>query len=350
MSKNRYQYNASALLQNKQVESNHFVISDAAFKSLPVPEAYIELFNGFQVHWVIAGEECKSLQRAKEIWHWLDTVNATRFDTLIIIGGGTTTDLGAFVASTYKRGLNFILIPTTLLGMVDAAIGGKNGINFNGIKNAIGTFTEPSKITIDTSWLKTLPKRELLNGWMELSKHALVGDELLWKELGHYTPNDPDINWDKLVKAGSSIKRKIIESDFRESGERKILNFGHTIGHALESVAAESKTPLDHGFAVGVGMIVSLHWSAHRADEAFNKSELRDASDQLKKWLINEDNGDPWRWSTSQNPSELWPFMRKDKKNTSNAVLDIQLIGIGEANWDCPLEKLDFEMVWDAAF
>jgi hypothetical protein len=97
-------------------------------------------------------------------------------------------------------------------------------------------------------------------------------------------------------------------------------------------------------------MIVSLHWSAHRAEDASNKSELRDASDQLKKWLINEDNGAPWRWSTSQNPSELWPFMRKDKKNTSNAVLDIQLIGIGEAHWDCPLEKLDFEMVWGAAF
>ncbi len=350
MSENRYQYNPSALVQYKQGESNYFVISDADFESLPVPTAYTELFNRFHVHWVIAGEACKSMQRAQEIWQWLDSVNATRFDTLIIIGGGTTTDLGAFVASTYKRGLNFILIPTTLLGMVDAAIGGKNGINFNGLKNNIGTFTEPSKIAIDSTWLKTLPKREVLNGWMELSKHALVGDELLWKELRNLTPHDSDINWDKLVKAGSSIKRKIIESDFRETGERKILNFGHTIGHALESVAALSKTPLDHGFAVGVGMIVSLQWSASRADDASNKGALHDAARQLQKWLVNEGNGDPWHWSTSQNPSELWSFMLRDKKNTSNAVLDIPLVRIGEAHWDCPLEKLDFETFWGAAF
>ena len=333
-----------------QGESNLFVISDAAFESLPIPAAYTELFNRSHVHWVIAGEACKSLQRAKEIWRWLDSVNASRFDTLLIIGGGTTTDLGAFVASTYKRGLNFILIPTTLLGMVDAAIGGKNGINFNGMKNAIGTFTKPSKVAIDTSWLKTLPKRELLNGWMELSKHALVGDELLWEELGNFTPHDSDVNWDKLVKTGSSIKRKIIESDFRETGERKILNFGHTIGHALESIAALSKTPLDHGFAVGVGMIVSLQWSAHRSDDTSDRRALHAASDQLQKWLVNEGNGDSWRWTTSRNPSELWPVMRKDKKNTKNAVLDIGLIRIGEAHWDCPLEKLDFETAWGAAF
>ena len=111
-----------------------------------------------------------------------------------------------------------------------------------------------------------------------------------------------------------------------------------------------SKTPLDHGFAVGVGMIVSLQWSASRADDASNKGALRDAARQLQKWLVNEGNGAPWRWSTSQNPSELWSFMLRDKKNTSNAVLDIPLVRIGEAHWDCPLEKLDFETVWGAAF
>ena len=327
-----------------------FILCDSAFRSVSAPVAYHELLNRWPVHWVDAGERCKSLEKAQDAWSWLEASGAGRFDTLIIIGGGTTTDLGAFVASTYKRGVNFILIPTTLLGMVDAAIGGKNGLNLNGIKNAIGTFSEPSEVRIDVNWLHTLPRRGILNGWMELSKHALIRDKALWSEMQTLGPHDSGIDWSRFVQEGNAIKKEIVEIDFHEQGERKQLNFGHTVGHALESAAAEANIALDHGFAVGVGMISALHWSVLNADKITDQESLKEASETLKRWLKSESESAPFNWCVKQSPEHLWGFMLKDKKNKANTVLDVRLHEIGAAKWDCPIAENDFEIIWMSAF
>ena len=330
--------------------SKALVLCDDSFQSVSVPNAYKELFERLPVHWIHAGEQCKSIEKAQEVWRWLEAKEADRFDTIIVIGGGTVMDLGAFVASTYKRGVKFLLIPTSLLGMVDASIGGKNGINFNGIKNSIGTFHKPANVLLDIKWLETLPKNERLNGWMELSKHALVEDAPFWNHLQNRTPDDQNIDWPQIVQRASDIKQRIVDADFHERGERKKLNFGHTVGHALESLAAKKNVPLSHGFAVGIGMIASLHWSAKSVDNFTSQESLLGAAEYLKRLLKTDANYDTWKWCVEQHPEQLWPFMLKDKKNRASTVLDIRLRAIGTAEWDCPLTLIDFKTFWASAF
>ena len=331
-------------------KSRGFVLCDEAFQTLLPAHNYKELLLKLPVHWIRAGEHCKSIEKAQEVWRWLEASRADRFDTIIIIGGGTVMDLGAFVASTYKRGVKFILIPTTLLGMVDASIGGKNGINFNGVKNSIGSFNKPTDVAVDVEWLKTLPPKELLNGWMELTKHALISNAVLWDDLQNKSPYDESIDWNRIVERGTEIKQHIVDSDFYEQGERKLLNFGHTVGHALESLAAREGQPLDHGFAVGIGMIVSLYWSAHSVDEISKQKSILEAAAALKRLLKTDENCETWNWCIQERPQQLWHFMLKDKKNQASTVLDIRLLEIGSAEWDCPLTQIDFENIWNRAF
>lgn len=359
MQRTHYHYDPQKLLKSSAnstlnsdapISPRTFVVCDAAFQTLKIPQAYRTLFTQFPVQWVTAGENCKTIDQAQKLWSWLEASGADRSDRIIAIGGGTVLDLAAFVASTFKRGICFSLIPTTLLGLVDASIGGKNGVNFNGIKNTIGTFAEPDNIYLDIEWLKTLPDSELLNGWMELCKHALIRDKILWKTLEQFGPSDPVINWKQLVFEGSSIKRDIIAHDFYEHGERKQLNFGHTVAHALEGIAAASAFKLDHGFAVGVGMVAALRWSELHAQEANEKEAMVDAIVSLRGWLEMPENITVWKWCTEKPAEALWPFMLKDKKNSGGVVRDIQLTKIGDAKWDCPLLKDDFANAWASAF
>jgi 3-dehydroquinate synthase len=340
----------NATQSGEVLKSRGFVLCDDAFQILSPPAKHTELLMKLPIHWIRGGEQCKSIAKAQEVWRWLEASGANRFDTIIVIGGGTVMDLGAFVATTYKRGVKFILMPTTLLGMVDASIGGKNGINFNGVKNSIGSFNKPTNVCVDVEWINTLPTSELLNGWMELSKHALISDASLWEELQTKTPVDEGIDWDQIVRKGTAIKQRIVDADFHEQGERKQLNFGHTIGHALESLAAREGMALDHGFAVGIGMIASLNWSAQSVDEIANQKSIIKAASALRRLLKTDANCDTWNWCVKQSPEQLWPFMLKDKKNQSNTVLDIRLREIGSAEWDCPLTQIDFETFWKAAF
>jgi 3-dehydroquinate synthase len=355
----RTRYHFPSANSSKDARSEHplferksrcFVICDAAFQSISIPENYSEVIRQNPVKWIEAGEQSKTLQKAEELWAWLETNGADRFDEVIVIGGGTVLDLGAFVASTFKRGTVFSLIPTTLLAMVDASIGGKNGINFHGIKNTIGTFTEPNSILIDVNWLKTLPQSELLNGWMELSKHALVQSKELWTTLQDCEPSDSKNNWRFLVEQGSAIKRDIISNDFLEKGARKQLNFGHTVAHALEATAAAAQVKIDHGFAVGIGMIVALQWSQHLCQNDGIKNDLTHAAKVLRNWLNMDEKDTRWGWCIQQSPETLWPYMRKDKKNRAGQVLDIRLEEIGAAKWDCQITREDFENTWSSAF
>lgn len=204
-----------------------------------------------------AGEQSKSFEQASFIVNQLVNLNADRQTHLINLGGGMVTDLGGFVASIYKRGIPFINIPTSLLGMVDAGIGGKTGIDFLNYKNIIGSFNHPKSIFISTGFLKTLPKEEFISAWSEVIKTATVANE----ELFHAIENNGEL--DEIIKQCALTKTKLVEMDFRDQNIRQLLNFGHTIGHALESYQLEINSPVHHGFAVAYGMLTELKLALH---------------------------------------------------------------------------------------
>lgn len=211
------------------------------------------------------GEQHKSLQSVEFIWSVLMASGARRNSVLINIGGGLVTDIGGFAASCFKRGIRCINVPTTLLAQVDASVGGKTGINFGGLKNEIGTFSIPECVIIDNGFLKTLPRRQVLSGFAEMLKHALLSgkeqvDQMLNLDLMQV--GAPDFL--QLIKESVEVKDRIVEADPRETGVRKALNFGHTVGHAIESVAIDHQVDLYHGDAVAYGMIVELYLSVRR--------------------------------------------------------------------------------------
>ena len=202
---------------------------------------------------VPSGEQCKNIENVILIWNRLLESNAGRDSLLINLGGGTISDLGGFAASTYKRGIDFVNVPTTLLAMIDASIGGKNGINFNGYKNQIGLFSEPKSIIINTQFLKTLNERDIKSGIAEMMKYAFVADD-------SFLDLDLD-NYLEYIEKAATTKDEIVSLDMRESGLRKILNFGHTIGHAMESYYVDKDNYLTHGEAVALGIYSSLYLS-----------------------------------------------------------------------------------------
>ena len=200
-----------------------------------------------------AGEESKSIENVVFIWNKLLEAKAGRDSLLINLGGGTITDIGGFAASTYKRGIDFINVPTTLLAMIDASIGGKNGINFNNYKNQIGLFSEPNSVIINPNFLKTLNERDIKSGLAEMMKYAFVADE-------SFLNLDSD-NYLDFIEKAAEIKEDIVSLDMKETGLRKILNFGHTIGHALESYYLGKENYLTHGEAVALGIYSVLYLS-----------------------------------------------------------------------------------------
>jgi 3-dehydroquinate synthase len=204
-----------------------------------------------------AGEENKNLETCLEIWNVLTELGADKKSLIINLGGGVVTDLGGFVASTYKRGIDFIHVPTTLLGMVDAAIGGKNGIDLGNIKNQIGVINTPKMVLIDTCFLETLPQNEMRSGLAEMLKHGLIFDRNYWEQFLDLSKID-FADFDQLIYDSVVIKNNIVLQDPTEKGLRKALNFGHTLGHAIESyfLENENKKTLLHGEAIAAGMIL----------------------------------------------------------------------------------------------
>ena len=226
-----------------------------------------------------AGEQHKNLQTIQRIWNTLMMHHADRNALLINLGGGTITDLGGFAASTYKRGIRFINVPTTLLAMVDAAIGGKTGIDFGGAKNQIGTFAEPEEMLIEPAFLTTLPRRELISGMAEMLKYGFIADpDLLNVNMENYQQH---------IKRCGEIKREIVLKDPYEKGLRKVLNFGHTLGHAFESHSLTTEHPLLHGEAVALGMMVALWLSVKQCGLA--EKVLKAYAQQLPLLLSEAD-------------------------------------------------------------
>jgi 3-dehydroquinate synthase len=207
-----------------------------------------------------AGEEQKNLTTCTQVWEALTNHRLDRHSLVLIIGGGVIGDLGGFCAATYKRGVDFVLMPTTLLAQADASVGGKLGIDFMGFKNHLGVFCEPVATLISPAFLKTLPERELRSGFAEVIKHCLIADRPMWDDLRKKDLHQQD--WETLLAHSVDFKRGVVATDPKEKGLRKILNFGHTAGHAVESYFLESGNRIFHGEAIAVGMIAEAHIAA----------------------------------------------------------------------------------------
>ena len=238
-----------------------FVLVDTqtAVSCLPLVS---EAINGVPFHIITipAGESNKSLHTVQHVWDVLFEHHATRQALLLNIGGGMVTDIGGFVAATYMRGIRCMNIPTSLLAMVDASSGGKTGFNYQGIKNLIGTFTQPLATLIYPPFLRTLPPAELLSGYAEMLKHGLIADrEYFYALLAALDAEWEDLS--SLIAPSIAIKEDVVSSDFNEKNRRKILNFGHTIGHAIEEAYAAQSRPVAHGYCVMWGMVAELYLS-----------------------------------------------------------------------------------------
>ena len=274
------------------------------------------------------GEENKVMEVCFQVWQAFTEYQVERKDLVINLGGGVVTDMGGFIASVYKRGLTFIHIPTTLLGMVDAAIGGKNGIDLNGFKNQLGTITQPAQVYIDPGFLSTLPAEEIFNGYAEMLKHALIGDADLWSQIRLIQSEEELIQEDVIVKS-IRVKTVIIEQDPMEGGLRKKLNFGHTVGHALESYFFQS-TPLSHGHAVALGMIAESFISMRRS--ILSKEAYKDIeSTIIRSFPMIELNAD--------DVSMVIGLMYQDKKNEAGQIRSCLLEGIGNCLFDQVLNE-----------
>ena len=264
-----------------------------------------------------SGEEYKNISTCNFIWEQLTINNFDRNALLINLGGGVIGDMGGFCAATYKRGLEFIHIPTTLLAMVDASVGGKLGIDFKGFKNQIGLFNNPKAVFISSEFLETLEESELKSGFAEVVKHALISDNSLWVKIKN-TPFT-DLDWEDITDTSVQIKNKIVLADPFEKGERKKLNFGHTFGHAIESYYLEKRTPISHGEAVFMGMIL--------------ETKISDLSEtdknEIKNYVLSN-----FALPYTPKKSSLHKFLINDKKNQNGKINFTLLNGIGNCSLD----------------
>ncbi len=289
---------------------------------LPEIEYWLNCKNAVEIV-IKAGEQHKNLQTVQRIWRTLMKQHADRNALLINLGGGVVTDLGGFAASTYKRGIKFINIPTTLLAMVDAAIGGKTGIDFGGGKNQIGTFAEAEEVIIDPVFLETLPQREICSGLAEMLKYGFIADSNLL--------NVNLENYQQYITHCGEIKHEIVMQDLAEKGLRKVLNFGHTLGHAIESHCLTTDYPLLHGEAVALGMLGALWLSVRQC--GLDEKVLQDFESQLPMLLSEVE--------ISLSESDIEPilgYLVHDKKNKDEKPQFVLLEAVGKPVWDVEIE------------
>ena len=332
-------------------ESEHdrvFVLTDDTTHEccLPKVAALLAQYDAVPIT-IPHGDQHKTLSALGDVWTALQQGGATRHSLLINLGGGMITDLGGFAAATFKRGINFINIPTTLLAMVDAAVGGKTGINFGGLKNEIGVFADARFVIINTSFLDTLDAENLCSGYAEMLKHALISDERMWAEHVNFDLSQPDLaELQRMVAESIAVKERIVAEDPHEHGIRKALNFGHTIGHALEEFALQQaggavvstapinqttggtaissalgNRPLLHGYAVAFGLIGELYMSARKA--GFPTERLHQTTRFIRE------NYAQTEFTCNDYPT-LLDLMRHDKKNTAGVINFTLLHNIGD--------------------
>lgn len=299
-----------------------FVLVDDVTERLCLP-----LTEGFtcmtEAHKIVIGssDTNKTLESLTHVWAKLQHMGASRHSLMFNIGGGMVTDLGGFAASTFKRGINFVNIPTTLLAMVDASVGGKTGINFGGLKNEIGAFNNANSVILDTDFLRTMDTENMCSGYAEMLKHGLISNEPMWAELVTFDITQPDLKrLQRMVAESVEVKERVVQQDPTEKGLRKALNFGHTFGHAFESLALERK-PILHGYAVAYGMICELYLSATKT--GFPTEKLHQTVSFIKDYYGKMPiSCDDYR--------HLTELMRHDKKNVAGRINFTLLGGIGD--------------------
>lgn len=309
------------------------VLTDAnTFKA-----CYPKISHGLPPHasfTVAAGEESKHLDTCSQIWKWMTTEEFDRHSLLVVLGGGVLGDMGGFCAATFKRGIPFVLMPTTLLAQVDASVGGKLGIDFGGYKNHIGVIQQPMATLIAPAFLDTLPEAELRSGFAEIIKHSLLMGQEEWDRVRAKTLIQH--NWQERITASVAFKKSITTQDPQESGLRKILNLGHTLGHALESASFHSPKRLLHGEAVAAGLVVESHI-------AMTKGLLnRPAFEQIEHYI----SGIFGRPGQHIPIDHIVANARQDKKNRGNKILMALLKNIGEPLWDVEVSEEEIRLSW----
>lgn len=269
-----------------------------------------------------AGEENKNLTTCSHVWQAFTYLNVDRKALLLVLGGGVAGDLGGFCAATYKRGIDFILLPTTLLSQVDASVGGKLGVDFEGFKNHIGVFQEPLATIIDIDFLKTLPEAELRSGFAEIIKHCLLSDKTMWDIIRKKPLHEQDLK--TLVQHSVAFKASVTQADPREAGLRKVLNFGHTIGHAIESYFLSTSNRLLHGEAIALGMIAESWLAVQKKILSIDELKV------IQEYIIK-------MYGHVSLPADVAPIVQltfQDKKNAGGKILMAVPKGIGASIWD----------------
>lgn len=335
---------ANVLLSKNPTDDLHAFLDKKKYSSVAVLVdenihrlCYPVLEKTLPPHHVIkvkSGEEQKTLDTCKIIWQGMTDQVLDRHAALIVIGGGVLGDMGGFCAATYKRGIDFILVATTLLAQVDASIGGKLAVDFNSFKNHIGVFQLPALTLLYSGFFKTLPEAELRSGFAEVIKHTLISDKDMWDEIRTKSLHEQD--WDRLVLHSVTYKSYVVTEDPKEKGLRKILNAGHTIGHAIESYLLASNNRVLHGEAIAAGLIAEAQIALKRGlltDEAFRQITYY-IFRIFGKIRLKQDSLDAIAALTLQ-----------DKKNKGNKILCVLLDGIGKAKLDC---EISLEEVKDA--
>ena len=317
--------NGISKLQNfvREHQSNIIVLADKHTLQYCYPLLEVEV-----LHFIVPyGEGYKNLDSCEYIWKKLTEIGADRQTILLCLGGGVLCDMGAFAAGCFLRGIRTVLVPTSLLAMVDASAGGKNGVNFLGFKNYIGTFREVDYTFICPEFLKTLPYKEKVNGYVEMLKHGLISDADHYNKVKYLFLKDNETLNEQLIFDSISIKQEHVSADFRDNGIRKRLNFGHTIGHAIESHSlahSEENRELSHGISVALGIVVESYISAKK--NGLPESELQEITIVLQRVVSSVEDIPTFE--------SLEPYLIKDKKNRNDRINFSLLNKIGESDHD----------------
>lgn len=332
-------YNTLADFLTEKKPGKTFVVVDTNTHEFCLPRFLSQVY-GLQDSEIIEidpGEAHKNIETCMGLWSVLSELGADRNSLVINLGGGVISDIGGFIASTYMRGISYINVPTSLLGMVDAAIGGKNGVSLGNLKNQIGVVNPAEFVMIDLQFLQSLPQKEFRSGLAEVLKHGLIHDEKYWgksKSISNFTSDQLE----EVVRESVAIKDSIVNNDPKEKGLRKTLNFGHTIGHAIESFHLENSgtEKILHGEAVAAGMVMACYISTET--EGFPKEKLKDVTEVVlsifgKIPLEKEDD------------KKILEIMKFDKKNSNGKINFVLLKNIGSPVIDCNVSK---QIIFDA--
>jgi 3-dehydroquinate synthase len=324
----------NTFLKTKKFDK-HFIVCDTNTlqNCLPLLLVNCKLLRDAEIIELEPGEDTKDLVVVNHIWQTLTEHNCTKNTVIVNLGGGVVSDIGGFAASTFKRGIPFINVPTTLLAMADASVGGKTGINFSGIKNHIGTITQPLGVFIYTPFLQTLSEREVKSGFAEIIKMALIKDKAMFYAL--LTHKEDSVFYDEhLIARAIELKQAIVKKDPTEKDIRKLLNFGHSVGHALESVFMNSKAHLLHGEAVGIGMMLETYLCYVKKLIPKNVALIViHYLNQLYKCPVLKE--EDWK--------RFHAFLKQDKKNSNKALQFVLLSKIGMANYNITVTETQLQ-------